>query len=139
MGRPPGRRPPGTVKVSSGQELQERWKLDPELARRLAIVLNEFRMRTATEIDVISGYRSAAEQAALRRRGRPAAPDELSTHRTCPATGADVQIDGWADDNRRWIFGELAMVNGLRWGGGSPRDDRGFPSDWNHVDRGPRS
>lgn len=120
-------------------ELEQRWRIHPELARRLALTMVAFRSRTATGIAVISGYRSSAEQAALRRQGRPAARDDLSTHRVCPATGADVQINGLADKNRKWIFGELAMLNGLRWGGGSPRDEEGFPSDWNHVDLGPRA
>lgn len=128
------------MKYSDAEELGSRWKLHPVLALKLARVLNEFRSRTSTEIDVMSGYRSAAEQAYLRRQGRPTARDDLSTHRTCPATGADVSIDGWADDNRKLIFGEIAMVNGLRWGGGAPRDSKGIPVDgeWAHVDLGPR-
>ena len=36
------------------------------------------------------------------------------------------------------IWGRVAVMNGLRWGGGGAVDDGGIPLDWAHVDRGPR-
>ena len=37
------------------------------------------------------------------------------------------------------IWGRVAVMNGLRWGGGGAVDDGGIPLDWQHVDRGPRT
>lgn len=87
---------------------------------------------------MISGYRTPEQQEELIREGRPAAPVELSTHTTCPATGADVRVATFPTDAIKATWGRIATEHGLRWGGGSPRDDRGIPSDWNHVDLGPR-
>jgi len=38
------------------------------------------------------------------------------------------------------IWGRIAVMNGLRWGGGSRTsvEQAGIPSDWPHVDLGPR-
>jgi len=36
-------------------------------------------------------------------------------------------------------WGNIVLVQGLRWGGGGPVDpDNLIPVDWQHVDRGPR-
>jgi len=90
-------------------------------------------------LTVISGYRTPEEQNALRADGRPAANNDRSTHLSCPATGADLWIVG-AEVTRelKAIFGSAAQAAGLRWGGGSAPDSDGIPSDWNHVDLGPR-
>lgn len=107
----------------------------PELARRL-ILMQSF---LPFPLDIISGHRTKEEQDGLRRAGRPAADDDLSTHRACPATGADV----WPPtvtpvDAVKATIGAAGMKAGLRWGGGSPVGPAGIPSDWNHFDLGPR-
>lgn len=119
-----------------------RWQIEPDLARRLQMMAQEL----PYEVQMISGARSRAQQEALDDAGRPAAPFELSTHANeradgCPrlATGADLSPTIAHDDYVRALFGRAAVLAGLRWGGGSPVDDRGFPSDWQHVDLGPRS
>lgn len=114
--------------------------LDPTLASRLLTMEQEFRRLTGHDLEVISGFRSRREQDALRQEGRPAAPDALSTHRTCPATGADLRVQGMFPGTAvRQYFGTAAVLARLRWGGGSEPDSRGIPSDWNHVDLGPRT
>ena len=40
---------------------------------------------------------------------------------------------------KKAIWGRIAVMNGLRWGGGGPVDEGGIPLDWGHVDRGPRT
>jgi len=101
------------------------------------------------QLQIISGFRTEAEQAALEAAGAPTAADERSTHRSCPATGADVVPGAVRGLSRpvEVLFGEAAAKAGLRWGGGSkPRRlviggrDTGawIPSDWHHVDLGPR-
>lgn len=37
------------------------------------------------------------------------------------------------------IWGQWVMKSGLRWGGGSKLLETGLPSDWQHVDLGPRT
>lgn len=44
-----------------------------------------------------------------------------------------------AEVQSRVQFGLAANLAGLRWGGGSTVDDTGVPSDWNHLDLGPRT
>jgi len=39
----------------------------------------------------------------------------------------------------KWIWGRIVRMQGLRWGGGGPREENGMPIDWPHVDLGPRS
>lgn len=98
-----------------------------------------FRRETGHELQIISGYRTAAEQRELEAEGRPTAPVELSTHTVCPAQGADLRIVGSPPTTAlRMAFGDAAVRAGLRWGGGSLRGPDGIPSDWNHVDLGPR-
>jgi len=88
---------------------------------------------------VLSGFRTVKEQNELIRRGRPAANPLVSTHTTCPATGVDFRINGFVTRLMKARFGRIVVLNGLRWGGGSPNDDVGIPSDWNHADLGPRA
>lgn len=129
---------PQSLNGSSCQELVERWGIAPELAVRLMLMADTFRIRTSSGLRIISGFRTAEEQRELEREGRPAAPDRLSTHRGCPATGADVSPELAVTPSVKVLLGEAAMLSGLRWGGGSPRDANGIPTDWNHVDLGPR-
>ena len=122
--------------LSDPCELAQSWKLSSVLARKLIAMSADLPF----QIEVISGYRTAQEQEQLRKQGRPTAPDALSTHRTCPSTGADVHVVGvWPTQTTKAYLGDAANRAGLRWGGGSRLDDDGLPTDWNHVDLGPRT
>jgi len=112
--------------------------IDPRLAQRIANVDEELHRSTGSGLEIISGFRTETEQDALRRAGRPTAPPGVSTHTLCPASGVDISLAGLVTDDRKATFGRIAQMNGLRWGGGSSLDQRGIPSDWNHVDLGPR-
>lgn len=113
--------------------LVDRWKIHPELAQRLVQLSGFLPFR----IGVMSGYRTAEHQATYVRAGN-GARDDLSTHRSCPATGADLAThdDSW---ETRVTLGRMAETLGLRWGGGAPRQN-GVPIgvEWRHVDLGPR-
>lgn len=131
---------PESLEGRTCEDLASRWGIAPELAA-LLLLLDQVWERQHPglgHLRIISGFRSRQEQEELERAGRPAAPDHLSTHRTCPATGADLALPIAADDSSKIELGRLAMLVGLRWGGGSPPDPRGIPVDWNHVDLGPR-
>ncbi len=119
-------------------ELAERWKVSPDTMRRVAEAAEDVYEQIRMEVQIISGYRTRNEQAALRRAGRPVALDSVSTHRTCPATGVDISLGFASTDAQKLTWGLAATTRGLRWGGGSKVDDRGIPLDWGHVDRGPR-
>ncbi len=93
---------------------------------------------TRSPVWIVSGWRSAGEQLALERAGRPTATEERSTHRSCPATGVDISLGAFPSLDQKRFWGQMVESNGLRWGGGSPVDSDGIPSDWQHVDRGPR-
>lgn len=130
---------PQSIGGATCEDLCSRWGIAPELAVRL-LQLEEWwerRFPNLGSLRIISGFRTRDEQEALEREGRPAADERLSTHRTCPATGADLELPIAADDNSKIEFGHLVRTAGLRWGGGSPLE-RGIPTDWNHVDLGPR-
>lgn len=100
---------------------------------------DRFEQLVGKDLEVISGFRSRAKQEELKRRGRPTAPFQLSTHTICPARGADLRVVGiFPSRNVKLHFGQAAFEEGLRWGGGSAVDQHGIPSDWNHVDLGPR-
>lgn len=132
----------------------ERWGIRVDLGGLLLllarVIIQDPRLkqliRTVDSIKMISGFRSKESQDALRRQGRPAADDEKSTHRSCPATGADVRLEGLMDPTtsaearEAWqSIGQIATRIGLRWGGGSPVDpSTGLPVDFNHFDLGPR-
>lgn len=118
--------------------LAARWGVDIGTMERVATAAEQFFQETRTRVVIISGYRTEAEQNALRRSGRPAASDSLSTHRSCPATGVDVSLGFAPTRVQKAIWGRLAVMNGLRWGGGGAVDPGGVPVDWGHVDRGPR-
>jgi len=121
--------------------LQLKWGISDDLACRVMRMAYRFRELTGHELIVISGFRSCEEQNELAERGRPAAPCDVSNHVRCPATAVDLIIAGSVRATRelRLNFGAAAIEAGLRWGGGSPIDDDGIPSDWNHVDLGPRN
>ena len=117
--------------------LQARWLIHPDLAQRLAQMAKEL----PYPLQIISGWRSSETQASLMAEpDSTAASEDRSTHRTCPATGADV----WTPTVTpvaavKAAVGAAAMRAGLRWGGGGPVDlSTGIPKDWNHVDLGPR-
>jgi hypothetical protein len=95
-------------------------------------------MQTRSPVWIISGYRTWLEQQRLGKIGRPTAADEKSTHRTCPATGMDISLGGWVDREKKQYWGQVVELVGLRWGGGSKVDEHGIPSDWQHIDAGPR-
>lgn len=132
---------PQSLNGSQCEQLCGRWGISPELAVRLLELASRWNERFGAVggLMITSGYRTREEQEELERAGRPAAQDRLSTHRSCPATGADLQLPVAADDYIKAEFGRLVILSGLRWGGGSPVDARGVPSDWNHVDLGPRA
>lgn len=105
---------------------------------RVAQASDETSIRTGKQVKIISGARTVAEQNRLRRGGRPTAPNDRSTHLSCPATGVDVSLGFGVSRREKAVWGEWVTRVGLRWGGGSPVDQGGIPADWNHVDRGPR-
>jgi len=115
--------------------IADRWTLECELAEKLMCMA----MRADFGLWIISGYRTPEYQLELKRQGRPAADPEVSNHCACPSRAADLWPTVAVTDVVKARFGEAATVCGLRWGGGSPVDpDTGIPSDWNHVDLGPR-
>lgn len=116
--------------------LAEQWTISCELAVRLHLLAQ----RLPFGVSIISGYRTVEEQEELRRAGRPTAANELSTHLSCPATGADLKVDVAVTNVVKATLGRAAVEVGLRWGGGSSIDPQtGIPSDWNHVDLGRRT
>lgn len=123
----------------------DRWGIDPVLSWKLMLTA----AKLPFDIQIFSGARTREQQEQLEREGRPTAPFDVSTHADetasgCPrrATGADVQpIDGGVRVIRAAIaqLGAAAVSAGLRWGGGSPVQADGIPSDFWHFDLGPRS
>lgn len=126
-------------------ELAIRWKVSLDTMERLALSAEDYFQETRGTVEIISGFRTQAEQATLKRRGRPTAPDNLSTHRSCPATGVDISLGFLPTRVQKAIWGRIVTLNGLRWGGCTDRpgapcpvDSAGIPIDWGHVDMGPR-
>ncbi len=107
--------------------------------RRVVRVAFAFKNETGRDMKIISGHRSIEKQMELKRQGRPAADPLVSNHTSCPATAVDVRIGFAPTRVLKATLGRLAVAEGLRWGGGSPVDSGGIPSDWNHLDLGPRS
>jgi len=107
--------------------------------RRVQLSADDYFAETRGIIQIISGFRTRAQQSSLGRQGRPTARDDLSTHRSCPASGVDVSLGFAPTRIQKAIWGRIAVFNGLRWGGGGAVDDGGIPIDWQHVDRGPRA
>jgi len=126
------------VTLSDPCVLSGTWGVDPEVMARVFKAAELFTNFTRVPVWIISGARTRLEQLQLSRTGRPTAPDQLSTHRSCPATGVDVSLGTLPSRELMLFWGQMVEVNGLRWGGGSEKDSRGIPVDWPHVDRGPR-
>jgi len=120
--------------------LAERWGVDVDTMRRVWLSAEDYELETGgRRVQIISGFRTQQQQLSLGRSGRPTAPDDRSTHRSCPATGVDVSLGLLPSNFLKATWGRIALVNGLRWGGGGRVDpDTGIPLDWPHVDRGPR-
>lgn len=120
----------------------QRWGISDELGARLIDMEQRFHGSLPGHplgLSIISGFRTVEHQHELELAGRPTAPADRSTHTTCPATGADLQVTGLTPTLAvKHHFGRAAIEAGLRWGGGSSIDSNGIPSDWNHVDLGPR-
>ena len=120
-------------------DLAQRWRVSPDTMQRVWLAAQDFEVETGgRRVSIISGFRTAAEQRRLSRQGRPTAPDELSTHRSCPATGVDISFGLLPTNFMKAIWGRITLVHGLRWGGGGPVFESGIPKDWPHVDLGPR-
>lgn len=98
----------------------------------------DFFAETRHQVYIISGYRSRQDQKRLSRQGRPTAPDDRSTHRSCPATGVDISLGVMPSNFLKVRWGHYVFVHGLRWGGGGAVFASGIPVDWQHVDLGPR-
>lgn len=131
--------------------LADRWGLTGDLATRLVFLADRWKSLGLGALIIFSGRRSRTQQGALGRQGRPAAPFSTSTHADedlegCPrfSTGADVKPATITDEpiSRAGLinaFHALAESMGLRAGGGSALDTFGNPTDWQHLDLGPRS
>lgn len=120
-------------------DLQHEWRLDPDLALRVARLLTRATAALGITVRVISGYRSVAKQRELKRQGRPAADPSVSNHTVCPSRAVDLSLGFAPTRAQKATLGRIAVEEGLRWGGGSSVDPRtGIPSDWNHFDLGPR-
>jgi len=120
-------------------DLAEKWGIDPRVMEKLLLSAQDFEAETRSTVRIISGYRTKAQQLILKGSGRPTAPDAVSTHRSCPATGVDVNIGNLPVVTQKHIWGRILFMNGLRWGGGSKLDEDLIPLDWQHVDAGPRT
>jgi len=109
--------------------------------RRVWLAAQDYELETGgRRVYIISGWRTASEQRRLGRLGRPTAPDDQSTHRSCPATGVDVSLGLLPSEFMKVTWGNMALRHGLRWGGGGAvNPDNLIPLDWPHVDRGPRN
>ena len=118
--------------------LARKWRVGLDTMERVWSSAQDFLQELGRPVWIISGWRSPQEQRELGRRGRPTAPPNLSTHLSCPATGVDISFGHFASTFEKSVWGQIVMRNGLRWGGGSELDDNGLPTDWQHVDRGPR-
>jgi len=119
--------------------LSERWKVAPDTIRRVLAAAQGFSTEIGRPVWIISGWRSQSQQRELSRKGRPTARDDLSTHRSCPATGVDISLGTLPSGFLKATWGRFTLVHGLRWGGGGGVDEGGIPLDWQHVDMGPRN
>jgi len=131
---------PGREKLSERLwcDLAARWGVDHQLIQRVQEAAVQFAAETGRDVWIISGHRTRGEQLQLQREGRPTAPDQLSTHRACPSQGIDISLGPLPVRAMKWTWGRIAILHGLRWGGGSRLDENGLPTDWQHVDMGPR-
>jgi len=126
------------ITLSDPCVLSQTWGVDQNVMDRLFKAAELFTNFTRHPVQIISGYRTYIEQSRLGLSGRPAARDDLSTHRTCPSTGVDISLGPAPPRELKLFWGQMVEVNGLRWGGGTQKDSLGIPSDWQHVDVGPR-
>ena len=130
--------PLGDFGESRWCELARRWKVDPWVMQRVWLSAIDYENETAGAVWIISGHRTVAQQNELRRQGRPTADNDRSTHLSCPATGVDVSIAVAPVRAQIWIWGRIVRMNGLRWGGDSKLHEAGYPTDFGHIDKGPR-
>lgn len=115
--------------------LANRWLISAELARGLVRMAADKDL--PFRLQIISGWRSCGQQVALDSLPCCSSGERpCSTHTTCPAIGADVWPTVAVTNAVKAHVGRAAVLAGLRWGGGSPLDPDGFPTDWNHVDLG---
>jgi len=119
-------------------DIGRRWGVSLDTIQRAQLAAADFFVETGRLVWIISGFRTRAEQQRLSRQGRPTAPDDLSTHRSCPATGIDVSLGARPSNFLKATWGRFTLVRGLRWGGGGAVTESGIPLDWQHVDVGPR-
>jgi len=119
-------------------EISARWAVSLDTIERVRLAAQDFFTETGRQVWIISGWRSREEQRRLSSQGRPTAPDDLSTHRSCPATGIDISLGARPSTFLQATWGRLTVVRGLRWGGGGAVAESGIPLDWQHVDVGPR-
>lgn len=132
---------PDSTELESGQvdfcDWVAEWGIDPDLGRGLVAMQDELPF----QIEIFSGYRTQAQQDALRDEGRPAADEETSNHRVFPSRAADVRPRLAVTNNVKAHLGAAGFRAGLRWGGGAPVDpETGIPvrGEWAHFDLGPR-
>ena len=127
------------VTESTDCELAERWSVDLNTMRRVWLSAQDYERETGgRRVEIISGHRTREQQKRLGRQGRPTAPDRLSTHRSCPATGVDISLGPLPSNFMKATWGRITLTHGLRWGGGGKVFESGIPKDWQHVDLGPR-
>lgn len=126
------------IALSDPGVLSVTWGVSEDLMCRVFRAAELYQNLARSPVWIISGYRTRLQQIILGRRGRPTARDEASTHRSCPATGIDISLGSLPSAENKLFWGQMVQANGLRWGGGSPPDEHGIPSDWRHVDLGPR-
>jgi hypothetical protein len=127
-----------TIAGRDACELAEVWGVRPDIMQKVIQAADIYLMQTRSPVWIISGYRTWAEQQRLGTMGRPTADEDKSTHRTCPSTGMDISLGSWVPRDKKEYWGSLVQLVGLRWGGGSKVDEHGIPSDWQHIDAGPR-
>jgi len=118
--------------------IADRWSVSLDTIQRVQVAAQDFFVETGRQVWIISGWRSREQQKRLSRQGRPTAPDDRSTHRSCPATGVDVSLGARPSNFLKATWGRLTLIHGLRWGGGGAVAESGIPLDWQHVDIGPR-
>jgi len=126
------------ITARSDCDIAHSWGVALDTVRRVRLAAEDFHTETGRQVWIISGFRTEAEQRRLSSQGRPTAADELSTHRSCPATGMDINLGARPSNFLKATWGRFTLVRGLRWGGGGAVAESGIPLDWQHVDVGPR-
>ena len=118
---------------------RSQWGLAESTANKALALGQCFTELTGAALWIISGHRTEEEQRKLQSDpDSMAAPVNVSTHTVFPATGFDIGFDFDPPEGHKGILGTCARCVGLRWGGGSPIDDKGFPVDFRHFDEGRR-